>query len=159
MSGTVTPAITVAEFRQTFPEFDDSSVYLDEIVEPWLIVATQLLNPERWGAMYNVGIALFTAHELVLGQQAALTASRGGVPGLGVGVQTSKSINGVSVSYNPSLSALEDGGDWNLTTYGMRFLRFARMFGSGGVMIVGSDAGTVSETQLIGASIFTFPQT
>lgn len=157
MSGSTTSAITVADFRGMFPEFSDSSVYLDEIVLPWLTLATGLLDPNRWGSMYNMGIALFTAHELALGQQAAITASRGGVPGLYVGMMTSKSINGVAVSYSPGLAALKDAGDFNLTTYGMRFIRFAWMFGSGGVMIVGEDAQSVNEDDLLNASVNTFP--
>jgi hypothetical protein len=152
MSGTVASGITVADFRGLFPEFEDSSVYLDEVVQPWLTIATSLLDPNRWGAMYGMGIALFTAHELALDRQAMITASRGGVPGLGVGAMTSKSINGVSVSYNPSLASMTNAGDFNLTTYGMRFIRFAYMFGSGGVMIVGADAARVQESDLLSAT-------
>lgn len=146
---TLPSAITVNQFRKMLPEFSDSSIYLDEMIEPWLGLATSLLNQPRWGTFYNMGIALFTAHELTLGRQAQITASRGGVPGFGVGAVTAKSINGVSVSYNPGLSTLEGGGDWNLTTYGMRFLRFARMYGSGGDIAIGLDARMISEIDLL----------
>jgi Protein of unknown function (DUF4054) len=142
-------AITVNNFRDMLPEFSDSSIYHDETIEVWLGLATSLLDPERWGTMYGMGIALMTAHEMTLDRQAQIVAQRGGVPGFGLGTVTAKSINGVSVSYNPQISTLTNGGDWNLTIYGIRFLRFARMFGSGGVQIVGADAARVSEAALM----------
>lgn len=154
---TTQPAITVNYFRQLLPEFSDSSIFVDEVIEQWLLIASQLLKEERWRTMYSMGIALFTAHQVSLQRQAMITAQRGGVPGFGLGVVASKSVNGVSISYNNMLNVLKDGGDWNLTTYGVRFLSFARMFGSGGFQVVGSDAATVNESQLIGAGVFSFP--
>lgn len=149
MSG---PAVTVAQFRLLLPEFADSSVYLDEQVDPWLTLAASLLDALRWGTAYNLGVALFTAHQLTLQRQAVLIAQRGGIPGTSTGIVQSKSINGVSVSYNTSMSFLQGAGDWNLSVYGVRFIGFARMFGSGGVLVVGSDAALISEAQLVGAT-------
>lgn len=149
--------ITVANFRDLFPEFSDSSVYLDERIEPWLTLAQTMLPASRWRNLYTMGVSLFVGHYLTLGRQAELTASRGGAPGIGLGVLTSKSINGVSAGYNTQLAALRDGGDWNLTTYGVRFLSFARMIGSGGVIVVGNDAALVLEGSLTSGA-FNQPQ-
>lgn len=154
---TITPAITVAQFRLNIPAFDDSSVYLDEVITIWLQVATSLLDPRRWGALLPIGISWFVAHQLALDRQAQIVALRGGVPGMGFGIVASKSINGVSVSYNNALSMLKDAGDWNLTIYGVRFLSFARMVGSGGVQIVGADAGRIAEGSILTGFDTTFP--
>ncbi len=132
---TYTPIISVPQFRSLLPEFADSSVFTDEMVTPWLCIASQQLNGCKWGAMLNIGIAWFTAHQLSLQRQATLVAQRGGIPGASFGITNSKSVNGVSVGYDTGLSGLEGAGDWNLTTYGIRFLNFARMFGSGGQQV------------------------
>jgi hypothetical protein len=145
-----TADITAAQFRALLPEFADSSKFTDEAIDVWLIVATAQLNTTRWGSLYNLGLALFAAHNIVLGRFCTLQALRGGVPGMGgFGLIGSKSINGVSISYNTNLAALQDGGDFNLTLYGIRFLGFARMVGSGGVLILGTDAAQTSEADLI----------
>lgn len=50
--------------------------------------------------------------------------------GLAGGIQTSKSVGDVSVSYQV-LTALEDWGSWNLTLYGQELTTMARVVGSG----------------------------
>lgn len=54
--------------------------------------------------------------------------------GLAGGIQTSKSVGDVSVSYQV-LTALEDWGSWNLTTYGQQLATMARVVGSGPMVI------------------------
>lgn len=154
---TIVPSITVADFRRNIPAFEDSSIYQDEVITIWLQVATGLLNARRWGSLLPMGISWFVAHQLALDRQAQIVALRGGVAGSGFGIVTSKSINGVSVSYNNALSGLKDAGDWNLTIYGVRFLGFARMFGSGGMQIIGDDAQLVAEGNLVTGFNGTFP--
>jgi len=149
--------VTINQFRELFMEFSDSSVFLDEMIEPWLIIACSLLDPRRWGSVFTMGVGLFVAHQLTLRRQAILVANRGGVPGLSVGIVQSKSINGVSVSYNTSMGLIANAGDWNLSVYGIQFIGFARMFGSGGVQLVGVDAVMVTEAQLIQGNV-PFPQ-
>ena len=147
MSGPQT--MTASLFRKMLPEFADSSVYLDEIIDVWLNLAIAQLDPARWGGLWQMGVSMFVAHQLAIGRQTQLQASRGGPPGFAIGMVASKAINGVSVSYNTSASLLKDGGDFNLTIYGIRFLSFARMVGTGGFQIVGADAASVSEADLL----------
>lgn len=54
--------------------------------------------------------------------------------GLAGGIQTSKSVGDVSVSYQV-LTALEDWGAWNLTSYGQQLATMARVIGSGPMVI------------------------
>jgi hypothetical protein len=149
----ITYDITLKQFRQSFREFADSSVYLDEQVQPWLDVANASLNPWRWRQYHAKAVGLFVAHELALSQMAQLQAQRGGVPGFGFGMVASKAVNGVSVSYNTSIGLIEGGGDLNLTIYGIQLLRLARMVGTGPVQVVGTDAANVSEADLIRGTV------
>lgn len=135
MSGTVT--YTPATFHIAFPEFQDGSRYPDSTIAFWLNIATGLVDPERWGDTYELGLYLVTAHNLVLAARSADLAARGGYPGA-AGLLSSKSVGGVSVSYDTGSIAQENAGQWNLTTYGNRYIGFARLFGMGGVQIGGN---------------------
>jgi len=145
--------VTLRQFRQMFPEFADSSVYIDEQVQPWLSLANQSLNPFRWRQYYERAVGLFVSHELALSRMAQLQAQRGGAPGFGIGMVASKAVNGVSVSYNTSIGLIEGGGDLNLTIYGIQLLRLARMVGTGPVQVVGTDAANVSEADLFRGTV------
>lgn len=149
------PLVSVPHFRSILPEFADSSIYTNEMLQPWLWVASKQLNQHRWGAMYSIGVSWFVAHQMALDRQAVLASRRGGVPGTSTGVVSAKAVNGVSVSYDTALGGLEGAGDWNLTTYGIRFLNWARMVGSGGVQITGND-GWPGEAVLVPSEIL-FP--
>ena len=145
--------VTLRQFRQLFPEFADSSVFVDEQVQPWLSLANQSLNPWRWRQYYARGVGLMVAHELALSRMAQLQVQRGGAPGVGTGVVASKAVNGVSVSYNTNISFLEGGADLNLTIYGIQLLRLARLVGTGPIQVVGTDASTVSEADLFRGTV------
>ena len=136
-------------FRNQFPEFRDSSIWTDEALELWIQIANASLDTNRWRQYYRMGVSLFVAHMLALGKMSELQVQRGGVPGMNMGLVASKSVNGVSISYNNSLAVMQGGGHWNLTSYGLRFLYFAQMVGSGPVQIIGLDAfGTNDGTML-----------
>lgn len=124
-----------ATFRQDFPEFADPQVYPDPQVAFYIRVAEKLLPECRWGEMLPYAIELFVAHHLAIGRQNEQAASVGATPGAVKGPATSKAVDKVSVSYDAGSVALDDGGFWNLTTYGIRFLQLARLFGAGGVQL------------------------
>lgn len=127
--------LDAAQFRTDFPEFTDTTAYPDSLINFWLALAGKLLNPLRWGDMLTAGQELFIAHNIVLEARAKLAADKGGIPGASLGVQSSKSVGPVSVSYDTA-SALEEGaGHWNLTIYGTRYIRLARMLGAGPVQV------------------------
>lgn len=132
-------ALTASSFRLMFPAFGDTTKYSDPMVTMWLDYATKRINVERWGELADTGVGLITAHTLVLEAQSVAQASAGAAPGGKVGVQTSKSVDGVSVSYDVSSATVAGAGHWNQTTYGTRFMELSRMMGAG-PMQVGSDA-------------------
>jgi hypothetical protein len=88
----------------------------------------------RWGQFYNTGLRLYVAHNLALERQAARQAASGGAP-MGSGVISGRSVGPASVSYDTQFGSENDGGNYNLTTYGSRFLRYLRMAGMGPVQV------------------------
>lgn len=87
--------------------------------------ATTVLN-DVLVAVWPVQTQVFTA----IAPNGAQVAAQG----LAGGIQTSKSVGDVSVSYQV-LTALEDWGSWNLTTYGQQLATMARIIGSGPMVI------------------------
>jgi hypothetical protein len=127
--------MTPVDFRTIFPEFADPAKYTDASIEFWMGIAASLVNPDRWGVLTDQGIALVTAHHLVLAQRDQATAGVGGAPGEVKGPTASKSVDKVSVSYDTGAVALSDAGFWNMTTYGVRFMTIARAMGAGGMQL------------------------
>ncbi|MCA8242835.1 DUF4054 domain-containing protein [Burkholderia sp. AU32262] len=125
----------IAQFRQSFPEFDDTTTYPDSLVQFWMTVAVSLVNADRWGELTDLGIALVTAHHLALALKDQKTAAVGGVPGQVTGPQSSKAVDKVSASYDTAAVAIKDGGFWNATMYGVRYLSLAQMMGTGGIQL------------------------
>ncbi|WP_104012189.1 DUF4054 domain-containing protein [Burkholderia anthinoferrum] len=125
----------IAQFRQSFPEFNDTTTYPDSLVQFWMTVAVSLVNADRWGELTDLGIALVTAHHLALALKDQKTAAVGGVPGQVTGPQSSKAVDKVSASYDTAAVAIKDGGFWNATMYGVRYLSLAQMMGSGGIQL------------------------
>ncbi|WP_334054182.1 DUF4054 domain-containing protein [Burkholderia cepacia] len=125
----------IAQFRQSFSEFNDTTTYPDSLVQFWMTVAVSLVNADRWGELTDLGVALVTAHHLALALKDRKTAAVGGVPGQVTGPQSSKAVDKVSASYNTEAVAIKDGGFWNATMYGVRYLSTAQMMGSGGIQL------------------------
>lgn len=128
-------AITVAQFRIDYPEFTDTVIYTGSQVQFWLNFAYKFLDIRRWGTTLDLAAELYTAHNLVFEARAQANANAGALPGESQGMLSSKSVDKVSVSYDTSSAAQEGAGHWNLTIYGLRYIRLARMFGSGGIQL------------------------
>lgn len=124
-----------AAFRTALPEFADATRYPDPVVQLQLTVAYTLLREDVWGSMLDTAAGWVAAHFLVLATKTQSAAAAGRAPGAVTGVQASKSVDKVSVSYDTKASTNEDAAFWNLTSYGVQFLWFARMFGAGGVQL------------------------
>lgn len=127
--------VTAQSFRSVFPEFSNVAIYPDEGVAYWIGIAYRMLPEDRWADMLDHGVMLYTAHNLALGAANNRSASGAGIPGQSVGVLSSKTVDKVSASYDTGAGTIEGAGDWNLTTYGIRFRRLGRMFGAGGVQL------------------------
>lgn len=124
-----------AQFRADFPEFADITKYPDSAVNLWLNLGVKVLAPDRWCDYLDVGLELFIAHNITLAANNQLAEAVGGTAGQVKGPLTSKSVDKVSAGYDTGAVALDDGGFYNLTTYGIQLLQLARMVGTGGIQL------------------------
>jgi len=130
-------AATVTQLRTNFPEFASVTAFPEDQVAYWLTVASLMLTPAaaRWGNVFDLGQQLFACHNLAIERGAQKSGAAGAVPGINAGPISAKTVDKVSVSYDTQAGIEVDGGHWNLTIYGTRFLRLARMIGSGGIQL------------------------
>jgi hypothetical protein len=128
-------AVTVASFRQNYPEFASVAKYPLSGFTYYANLAGLLLNATRWGNLIDVGTELFIAHNLAIEAQAQAAAASGSPPGISAGPISAKSVDKASVNYDTNAGLEQDAGHWNLTTYGTRFIKLARMAGAGPVQI------------------------
>ena len=128
--------VTSASFRSNLTEFADASRFPESQVTYWLGLAAKLVaNTSRWGNLIDDGIQLFIAHNLTLERRAMDEADNGAAPGLSTGMINNKSVDKVSVGYDTTSAMELDAGHWNLTIYGMRYIRLARLIGAGPVQV------------------------
>lgn len=125
---------TPEEFRAVAPAFSDPVMFPDDEIQFWLNAASILLTC-RWGSALGLGTVLFVEHNLALTAAAMPAPGSGQVPGVYGGVPASKSVGAVSVSYDTSRGTETDAGHWNLTVYGERFIRMARLIGAGPIQL------------------------
>lgn len=131
--------ITNDQFRQNFPAFADTGKFSEAMLTMWLGFAYQMLGTAtiapRWGVMLDLGAQLFAAHNLALDALANAEAANGAPPGSQVGPASSKSVGGVSISYDVGAGVNAADTHWNLTSYGTRFARLYRMAGAGPLQV------------------------
>jgi hypothetical protein len=127
--------VTPKQFRKDFPEFADTSIYLNGTLNYWLAVAQRLNNPCVWQDLLPLGIELLAAHFITEEAQSLKAGLAGGNPGQVGGPVQSKSVSEVSISYAVQ-SAIEEGaGALNGTVYGRRWYHFAMLFGAGAIQL------------------------
>ncbi|MGJ3536482.1 DUF4054 domain-containing protein [Citrobacter portucalensis] len=124
---------TVSKFRTDFPQFADTTKYPDAQVQFRLNLADMLMSESLYGStMFPYVVELYVAHYMALFAQDQRSTAAGGSGGNASGVQSSKSVDKVSVSYDNSMTLNPDAGFWNNTRYGAEFYQLATMFGAGG---------------------------
>ena len=129
-------AVSNADFRTNFPEFANVTTYPEAQLTFWRTFAETLLYDRcRWADLRDYGIQLVMAHNLALAARNAAAAGAGGTPGSVQGAVASKSVGGVSVSYDTYAATLDNAGFWNLTSYGVLFWQLARTVGTGGFQL------------------------
>jgi hypothetical protein len=127
--------VTREQLLQAFPEFNDPAVYAPATVAFWLTQADNMLDKRRFGSNRDMAIMLWTAHNLAQGAANAKTAKAGGAPGGTSGPVSSKSVGGVSVSYDVGSTTLQGAGPYNATSYGRQFWQLARSAAYGGTIV------------------------
>lgn len=127
---------TVAQFRQTFPQFTDATTYPDPAIQMRLNLADVLMSESRFGPdVFPYVACLFVAHYLALSAADNRSAATGGAGGVNTGIMTAKSVDKVSASYDASNTLNPDAGFWNNTRYGSEFWEYLMIFGAGAIQL------------------------
>lgn len=129
------PTLDAATFRQQFPEFECTQTYPKAQIDFWLDVAGRFVDGSRWANSTNLGVALYTAHQIVIEAKSMKESAVGGIPGQQTGPVSSKSVDKVSIGYDTGAVTEKDAGHWNQTIYGTRFYRLAKIFGAGPLQV------------------------
>lgn len=126
-------ALTVAQFREMFPVLTEA-LFPDSAVQIRLTMADKFFSVTRWGEgdIRDYAMGLFSAHYLTAnGSQTEC----GGSSGSAMGVVSSKSVDGASVSFDTSSTTWSDAGFWNATPYGRELFFLMRIYGAGAVQL------------------------
>ena len=91
-----------------------------------ITLSTPTVNTDKLWATWPIQVQAFTSGQPSGAQIAA--------QGLAGGIQVSKSVGDVSVSY-AQLASLEEWGTWNLTLYGQQLATAAKVMGAGPMVI------------------------
>lgn len=119
-------------FLQTFPEFSNSAVYPQAMIQSWIVPGVTIISPVVFGDQYNLAVSLWLAHNITLeAREMKASASGSGLVGTVSGPIASKSIDKLSIAYS-SAATSEDGGAFNLTTYGLRLWQMVKGYAAGG---------------------------
>lgn len=124
-------------FRQSLPEFASTDDYPSFNVQMYLRIGRKMLPESRWEDCLDDGLTLYVAHYLVLYSRNRSASETVGPDGVGnvVGVETAKSVDGISVSMDVGAVTFADAGHWNQTSYGVQLYQLAMMFGAGGIQL------------------------
>jgi len=124
--------IDAAQFIAAFPEFASSPT---TSVSFWLAQGYSQLDSFRLGAQIDYAAMLFAAHNIALGNQAALAASGGSAIGNVAAPMQSKTVGPVSAAYDTTVASIEGAGQWNATSYGQRLYPLLRGASLGGTYV------------------------
>ena len=142
------PEFTREDFNEIFPVFKiqnenyNQGDIPEEVFNLFYNMANKSLKYDRFKSVWKYCMCLYIAHYMILylmtqngdpGAQAALAGS------LPRGVASSKSVDGLSISYD-FMGAAEDlsgYGTWKYTIYGQQLATITKMYGHGGMWVTG----------------------
>lgn len=143
------PEFTLSDFREIFPVFavnDEGEADDDKIPNAvfnlFKAMADGAIKYKRYFTNWKYLMCLYIAHYLTLflqtqnGEEDSVAALRGALP---MGIASSKSVDGLSVSYDfmGVTNGMEDYGTWKLTVYGQQLITLTKIFGHGGMWVNG----------------------
>lgn len=135
------PPFNLDDFFTVYPQFQGVNGLSNEVIEMYISFANEVVNIERWGSQWTLGMCLFVAHfcTVYLMSYTNPQSSAASVIAAGQtkGLVSSKSVGDVSVSYDFSL-AMNDVTNWgqfNLTTFGNQFVSLAKLMAKGGMYV------------------------
>lgn len=141
------PEFTRDDFNEIFPVFklqNGIEIKQDEIPTEvfnlFYNMANKSLKYDRFKSVWKYCMCLYIAHYIVLylmtqnGDPGAQSALAGSLPR---GVASSKSVDGLSISYD-FMGAAEDlsgYGTWKYTIYGQQLATITKIYGHGGMWV------------------------
>lgn len=140
------PEFTLCDFTSIFPVFIISDSIQDsipiEVYNLFYNMANASIKYKRYYNSWKYCMCLYIAHYLTLylqtqnGDPGAQSALAGAIP---KGIASSKSVDGLSISYEFMGAAedLEGYGTWKYTIYGQQLATITKMYGHGGVWVNG----------------------
>lgn len=143
------PEFTRDDFSSIFPVFklqDGTEIKQDEIpTEVYNLfynMANKSLKYDRFKSQWKYCMCLYIAHYMTLflmtqnGDPGAQAALSGALPR---GIASSKSVDGLSISYDfmDTASDLKGYGTWKYTIYGQQLATITKMYGHGGMWVMG----------------------
>lgn len=124
--------MTPTSFKTRFPQFaaedDDRIQFFIDDADPFFDVC-------RWGGFYEVGIANFVAHELVVANADAAAAAAGGASAGMSNNTTTKKVDMVQVTRDATLLQAEANDPYMRTVYGQRYVELRDQVGMGAVAV------------------------
>jgi hypothetical protein len=115
--------MTIAEFKAYFPEFNSTD---DTQIQRALDIALATTSESVLGSNFELGLKYLTAHFVTINSKQ--------FAGNGSNTRSisSKSVDGVSLSYGDSLNNDTLNGMLNTTSYGQMYNRLTLGYGAGG---------------------------
>lgn len=139
------PPYTVGDFLAIYPQFGVNSssqeVVPSFLLDQFIAMANSCLKEAQYFELWSYCMGLFVAHFATIylmgtssadsGAQAVISAAKSR------GLETSKSVDSVSVSYDFSQIGQDLAGwaAWTLTIYGVQFATMAKLNGLGGMYV------------------------
>ena len=142
------PEYTVDDFKKFFPLFvidmsPDSPGYIPkEVFNLFKDMADASIKEKRYCSSWKYFMSLYIAHMLTLylkTSQGDPTAQNALASSINSGIAISKSVDGLSITYD-MLGMAEDlkgYGTWKLTIYGQQLATLTRMYSLGGMWVNG----------------------
>lgn len=122
--------ISVGDFLAGFPEF---SAVPEATVNYWITQAYNQLNATLLGTQIDYAAALYTAHNLVPAKKALDALKTGAAIGDAISPVQTKTVGGVTVTFDTASAAIEGAGQWNSTRYGQLLYPLIRGASLGGI--------------------------
>jgi hypothetical protein len=137
------PVYTVDKFSMTFPIFeigDELGKIPYSVVNMFISMAHASIKFDRYKTSWEYFMGLYIAHfcTLYLQTQSGNIGAQGAIQSaMPKGIQTSKSVDGLSVSYDfmDMQSDLKGYGTFKITSYGQQLATLTKMYGLGGMWI------------------------
>lgn len=135
-------SIKLSEVLEVFPQFGSNRVpdaYLNMVLEQ----ANNSISENRWHSTRKLAVCLYVAHFATLWMKTSAELDENASPasiarrGDSIGHLSSKSVDGVSVSYGAAEGAsdLVGYGSWKETEFGLQLATMAKLQGIG-MMVV-----------------------